>query len=195
MKNLITSLSMRTRVAVLVVAAVAMVWLFVAMNGAIQPAADGSNYGILSFELAGSVDQTQRVLDAWGSEGRAGAERAIKLDYLFLIAYSVLGAVAVGTAAMTAGRHNWVKTEKAGWTYTRLVLVAGLLDTVENTALLYTLNRYESGQIRVAATATADLAASLKFTFIFVAAIYVAGVMVALARERFWRRRRRLVDQ
>lgn len=169
----------------MVVAAVTVIVLTPVMNQAMQPATDNSAFGIVDFELAGTPEQAMVILDDWGADGRGGAERAIKLDYAYLIAYSVLLAVACGSVAMGAARRGWRRTERAAWRLAALSVVAGLLDAAENTALLNVLGQYDLGGVRGIAPAVADTAAAVKFGIVLAALVFCAVVLVAIASSRF----------
>jgi hypothetical protein len=44
--------------------------------------------GIVSLELAGDLEQGNRILTAWSTEGKVYAALSLGLDYLFLIVYA-----------------------------------------------------------------------------------------------------------
>ncbi len=184
MKNLIEPIPRNVRIAVMIGAAAAVVWLSLEMNQAMQPAVDDSAFGIVSFELAGTVERATEILDDWGPDGRAGVERAIQLDYGFLIAYAVLLVLASSAVAIAARTRAWVKTEQWGWRLAALVLVAALLDAVENTLLLQTLGDYISGSIGGLPVAAAAGAAAIKFAIVVAAIAYVGVGLIAVGVNR-----------
>lgn len=169
----------------MIVAAFIVVVLTPVMNQAMQPATDNSTFGIVDFELAGTPEQALVILDAWGADGRDGAELAIKLDFGYLIAYSLLLALVCGSAAIGAARRDWRRTERAAWRLAALSLLAGLLDAAENTALLNVLGQYNSGGVSGLAPVVADTAAAVKFGIVLAALVFVAAVLVAIASSRF----------
>ena len=171
----------------MIVAGVIGLWLTLAMNQAMRPAVENSAFGIVDFELAGTPEQAVVILDAWGAEGREGAEQAIKLDYGYLVAYSVLLALACGTVALGAATREWHRTERAAWRLAALSPVAGLLDAVENTALLNVLGQYGSGGAIGSSAAIADAVAALKFGIVVAAFAFVIVVMGAIVNTRFRR--------
>lgn len=186
-QHLIGRLSRSTRVTVMIVAGVVGLWLMVAMYRSMQPAVENSIFGIVSFELAGTPQQATAILDSWGEAGRVGAERAIKLDYGFLVAYSVLLALASGTVALGAARREWHRTEQVAWRVASWSPVAGLLDAVENTALLTVLRQYDSGGVVGSATVVADAVAGLKFAIVVAGFGFVIVVLGAFVNTRFRR--------
>jgi len=180
MRNLTLAIPRTTRIVVMIIAAIAALWLAFEMDQAMQPATDDSDFGIVGFELAGTPDRATEILADWGDDGREGAEQAIKLDYGFLVAYSVLLALATGSVTMIVTARGWERAERIGWVLAGLVLVAGLLDAVENTALLQVLSGYDLGDIGSANTTIAMVAASAKFAFLLVAGFYVVGGLGAV---------------
>lgn len=174
----------RIRVALTVFAALAGIVLWLAMNDAMQPAIDNSDFDIVAFEFAGTPERATEILESWGPDGVDGAKRAIKLDYGFLVAYSallLLGAVGVGEAS---ARRGWQRMERTGWVVAMVVPVAGLLDAIENTALLRVISDFETGDVAGGATRLAARVAGPKFVIIMVAIIYVGAGLAALGAKR-----------
>ncbi len=184
MKALVVPLSQRTRISIIVVAAIAMAWLTWQMNGAMAPAVDDSDFGIVDFELAGTPDQAVEILDDWGRDGREGAEQAIRIDFAYLVAYSLLLTLACASVAIILGERGWVRTARAGWRLAALSPLAGVLDGVENIALLRVLGGYESGTVIASATQVANVAASAKFAIVMVGFAFVIIAVVGLAATR-----------
>lgn len=184
LQKLIGSMPRTLRIALIVVAAVAVAWLSLEMDKSMQPAVDDSEFGIVSFEFARTPERATEILDDWRLAGREGARQAIKIDYGFLVAYSVLLAVASGSVAMASARRSWAPAQRAGWALAGLSLVAGLLDAVENAALLNTLDRYDSADISSLATVLASTAAAVKFAIVLAAIIYLVVVLAAIASAR-----------
>lgn len=152
---------------------------------AMEPANASGGPDIVAFELARTPEQAREILDEWGPEGRAGATRAIKIDYGFLIAYAVFLSVAVGSIATGVAERTRTWAKSLGWWLAGLALVAGVLDAIENTALLRVLDAYPSGGISSLATWTAAVAASVKFLIVTAAVVYlVIGSLSLLIRSR-----------
>ncbi len=159
--------------------------LLVQHERAMEPAEASSGTDIVAFELAGTPDRARTILDEWGPDGRAGATRAIKIDYGFLITYAVFLAVAVGSIADAVGERtrDWAKA--LGWGLAGLVLAAGVFDAIESTAVLRVLDTYQSDGISGLATWTAAIAASAKFLIVAAAVGYLLiGSVVLLTRRR-----------
>ena len=51
-------------------------------------------YGIISFELAGSVEKAQQIIDSWDQDARLYAAFSLGFDYLFMVLYSTTIALA-----------------------------------------------------------------------------------------------------
>jgi len=94
--------------------------------------------GIVSFELTGTAEGAARILTAWGEKGRVMAGLNLGLDYLFILAYA--GGLSLGSV-IAARRHARFSVVRSG--FGRVLgwaaLVAGLLDAVENYALIRVL--------------------------------------------------------
>lgn len=91
--------------------------------------------GIVDLELAGSPQQAQHLLDAWGDTGRAVARRSLLTDQVWLTTYV---ATLVSTVPWARARH-----ERRGSRLARLdravvlaAVGAGACDVVENSLLL-----------------------------------------------------------
>jgi hypothetical protein len=154
--------------------------LLVHQERAMEPARDSSGTDIVAFEFAGMPERAREILDEWGAEGRAGATRAIKIDYAFLIAYAVFLSLAVGSLAAGVGKRTRAWAESLGWGLAGMVLVAGALDAIENTALLRVLDTHRSGGISGLATLTAAAAASVKFLIVAGAVMYLVIGSISL---------------
>jgi len=96
---------------------------------------DFSPRGIVSFELAGNVNQAKQILREWGPEGKVYAALSLGLDYLFLIVYALFISLA---CVLIARYFNLRIAFLAIWGF---VLgwgqfFAALLDAIENLALI-----------------------------------------------------------
>lgn len=126
--------------------------------------------GIVSYELAGNLDQARRILDAWGSEAQVYAGLNLGLDYLFLIAYPIaigLGCLLVSQPSRS-GPGRLVKVGALlGWA----LLAAGALDALENYALI----RLLLGSGNPLWPAVARVCAIPKFLIVGVGLLFVLG--------------------
>ncbi len=90
--------------------------------------------GIVSYELAHSVERSAAMLASWDQAARASARTSLIVDYLFMIAYPA--ALALGCLTTAARWPRWGRAARA---LAAGALVAGACDAVENAALLIQL--------------------------------------------------------
>ncbi len=132
--------------------------------------------GIVSFEFAGNLENSQMILASWSGSAMFYAGLSMGLDFLFLIAYSItltLGCLLLGKKLGTRWQAigNWV----AGG----IVAAAGL-DLVENLALVNLL----TGSSKLIFPPLAAWCAGLKFGLV---AIGLSYILIGLASIS-WRR-------
>ena len=122
--------------------------------------------GIVSFELAGTLDASQKMINSWDENARLFAAFGLGLDYLFMPVYALtlsLGLLLVGNEKI-----NWYQnlTKWLGWG----MFTAALFDAVENYALWQSL----TGNMNPMLPQIAALCAMIKF------ALLISGVLVLL---------------
>ncbi|OZG74269.1 hypothetical protein BTA51_04435 [Hahella sp. CCB-MM4] len=125
--------------------------------------------GIVSFELAKHIPQTQNILESWGSEGRHWAAWSLVLDFPFLLAYSALF-----TLLTLKSRSDLRQLFTVGF------VIAGFCDVVENLALTGILAGYVYPQL----TAAAYYFASLKFLLLFTGWAFLGSQVLVWLWER-----------
>jgi hypothetical protein len=159
-------------------------WLWLAVLGLVgigvvlvyvgEPMTSDGGRNIVAFELADSGAVADEIIEGWGTEGRTAARWSLMLDYVWLVLYSavlMIGAVLVATMAHD---RDWHRVERLGWLVAGLALVAGLLDALENSVLLWQLSHGADDVTAFVARA----AATLKFLLVAVAMVYIAVVGV-----------------
>jgi len=165
-------------VALLVLTVVVMVSLQV-LGG---PLTTGiASYGLLSFEFAGEQRQAKAIVESWGARGQVYAGLNLGLDYLFLVAYA--GSIGLGCVLVA---QNLVR--RVAMLYSAGVLlawgqiVAALLDSVENYALIRILLGSEQGWW----STVAWWCATPKFMIVALGLVYilVGGVVALVTRVR-----------
>ncbi len=142
---------------------------------------DAAPMGIVSFEFAREISNAQSMVASWGSQGQVYAGLNLGLDYLFILSY--VGAIGLGCVLVSTS----LSKEKAalvgclgvglGWGQ----LVAGLLDAVENYALIRVL----LGSAEELWPAVARLCATSKFLLVGAGLAYIiVGVVWIALREK-----------
>jgi hypothetical protein len=117
--------------------------------------------GILSYELAGTYERSAAILASWDEPVRESARLSLAVDYFYIVAYAL--AISLGCAIVAGrlrGRRRDLSTVAVVLSWA--ILVAGLLDAVENAALLREL---ASGPGATMAR-IAMVASITKFTFV-----------------------------
>jgi hypothetical protein len=96
---------------------------------------DRAPLGVLSVQLAGAPARAGEVVESWDATARIFAAFNIGLNYLFLVASSLLLALACSYVATRPGmlQRGWVAT---GAILAWAMLLAGLFDALENAASL-----------------------------------------------------------
>jgi hypothetical protein len=154
-----------------------MIWLRV-LDRPLQTGA--APQGIVSFELAGTLDRAQAILDSWDAEARVYAGLSLGIDYLFMVAYA--GAIGLGCALIGDRLLSRRKRLGAlgGWLAWGLI-AAGLLDALENFSLIRTL----LGSMETLWPSIARWSATGKFLLIGLGLLYVliAGVVALFSRS------------
>ncbi len=134
--------------------------------------------GIVSYELAGSLPQAQRILDSWSGQARLLASFGLGLDYLFMPAYATLISLACLWAAGNIPTGAWAR---AGTSLAWGVWLACALDALENAALLLMLVNTAQHPLAQAAA----FCAALKFSLLAVALAYsILGGLIRLTKPR-----------
>ena len=121
--------------------------------------------GIIAFELAGNATRAQRIMGAWGDDGRRAARRSLQLDFGYMTTYGVFTALLMDYARRRLGHPAAVCLGV-------IPAVAG--DALEGVALL---NVMAGNNIEVNA-GRARSAAIIKFIVLVGALLYTAGAYV-----------------
>ena len=141
--------------------------------------ADSAPGGIVSFEFAGRLPIAKTILESWSMKAKIYAGLNLGLDYLFLFLYAVtigLGVVIIANR-MRKIRFAYIAGIVISW----LVLLGGLLDAVENFALIKLL----LGSMNEALPVLAKWCAIFKFLFVAIGLIYlILGGLVSLFLKR-----------
>ncbi len=133
---------------------------------------------IISYELAGSGEAANRILESWSPAVREIALLHLALDFPYLLTYPAL--LALGCARV-AGRLRRTGAARLGILLSSAVLASGALDAVENAALIRMLTSGPSDAL----AGLAWLTAVPKFALVAAALAYtVVGFGWSLLRRR-----------
>ncbi len=139
-----------------------------------------SPYGMISFELAGSVDRAAGMLDQWDANTRLRAAFSLGLDYLFMLAYPAAIGLACRLAAGVFRNRNY-RVHKLENFLIRGQWLAAALDATENIALFLIL----LGNTSSTAPLTAYWCAIIKFSLVISGIIYALfGLLVNILKSR-----------
>ena len=120
---------------------------------------DISQNGIISFELAYSLDHSIAILNSWDEKAKLHAGISLGFDYLFMTSYSILLFSLIRTIIDNLSNEFLIEVGK---TLSIMMIFAGLLDALENYALI----ELYLGNLKQVYSSIAFYSASLKFAFI-----------------------------
>lgn len=168
--SLLGSLTIRLG-ALLVFATALMMFVDVPLQG------DSSPRGIISFELAGTPQQALRILLEWKSRDALGHARlSLIVDFVYLLIYGLFFSSLALWAGARLGDEKW--SMRAAWAAT----VAAAFDVLENSVLLYELNRFTSPSPYPQVAASFALT---KFALVLASAVYgLGGAITVLAKRQ-----------
>ncbi len=133
-------------------------------------------YGVVSYELAGSVEQSEQILASWDTNTQLRAAFGLGIDYFFMPVYASAIALGCGLAASGLQRRRWPLARLGNWLAWGAFLAA-LCDVVENVALTTIL----FGPVAAPWPAIAAWCAGAKFLLIFAGIVYgLYGGVVSL---------------
>ena len=104
--------------------------------------------GIIAFELAGSEDRADEIVDGWRPEAMDAARLSLWLDFAFMAAYGTFLSLA---ARALHGRASG-RVERFGRLAAGSAITAAGADVLENVLLLLTLGGHGGGFAPAAAT-------------------------------------------
>jgi hypothetical protein len=140
---------------------------------------DAAPYGVVSFEVAGSVENARTIIESWDANAQLRAAFGLGLDYLFMVAYASTIAFGCGIAANQLRKQEW-PLAKWGSLLAWGVIMAALLDAIENIALTILL----WGNLSSPWPEIARWCAIFKFSLIFIGIVYViyGGIVTSVER-------------
>lgn len=137
--------------------------------------------GIISLELAASMDEARVIVSSWDPTQRIMAGISLGLDYLFMVAY----AATIGLACRELGVRIQKRSpilQKVGFGLAWAVVAAACFDAVENYALI----RILIGSQKAYLPQIAHWSARLKFWMVAFGLVYcfAAAILYAFSRRR-----------
>jgi hypothetical protein len=163
----------------LIASGIATVLILLAMSPADGRMKDTGGPGIVPFEVAGSQDRADEIMDEWGDEGQDAAREQLWIDFGFLIAYGTFLTLAIAAVRDRARSRGLRRLAAAGAFIAGFGAIGAGCDAIENICLLLTLGGAGSAFPFIAATF-----AYAKFFFTTVAVAYlVVGVPTSLLRR------------
>jgi hypothetical protein len=136
-------------------------------------------YGIISYELAGSVEKAQWIIDSWDQGARLYAAFSLGFDYLFMVLYSTTIALAClwgGRVLQARNMPGYIIGILLAWG----LWLAAVLDGIENIALSLSLFNSPAAPW----PQVAQISALLKFGLIFLGLIFTFFALIV----RYWKR-------
>jgi hypothetical protein len=120
---------------------------------------DVTPFGIISFQFIGTLEASVLAMNAWGDIGRSAVAVSLGLDYLFILAYSIIGCLVLILASQSQSLQSPV------WGNVLFSLayafpIISIADAVENYSLIQLL----LGSINDSWPTLAYFCASIKFT-------------------------------
>jgi hypothetical protein len=162
----------------LIVSGIAIVALLLVMAPA-EERMQENGPGIVTFELAGSQERADEILDEWGSDGQDAAREQLLIDFAFLVAYGTFLVLAVAAVRDLSGRRGRTRLAEAGAAIVPFGALAAAFDAAENACLLAVLDG--AGQVF---PVLAFIFAATKFALLAGAIAYlVVGIALNLRRR------------
>ena len=122
--------------------------------------------GIVSFELAGSLQNSIDILNSWGVNAKLYAGISLGFDYLFMLMYSLLLYTLV---KYLTSKFSNTSAIKLGNLIAIFMFIAGVLDAIEN----YSLIQLYLGNLDQIFSTVAYYSATLKFSIIGIGITYI----------------------
>lgn len=163
----------------MIISGIALVALFLAMAPAEEQMRE-AGARITAFELAGSQERADEILDEWGDDGQDAARESLLIDFGFLLAYGTFLSLAVAAVRDLLQKRGRLRLAAIGSALVPFGLAAAALDVAENVCLLAVLE--DAGP---AFPPLAAIFAAIKFALVAVAIAYlVVGIALSLRTAR-----------
>ncbi len=134
--------------------------------------------GIITFELVGSLEGSQEIIQSWQGQPMVWAGVNMGLDFLFLVFYSM--SIALG-CILIADRFNHLNIiKKIGIGAAIAIFIAAGLDVLENIALIKLL----TGSTNAMLPQIARWCAIPKFTLVLLSMLYVLSGTIGVLYKK-----------
>lgn len=136
-------------------------------------------YGILSFELAGSLDQSIEIMNSWTPLSKIFAGLSLGFDFLFLLVYTLFISLLIHklNVRLWVGKSFYRIGEMLIWS----MFLTAAFDTIENVSLIKLLiGNHQQFWVSIAHTF-----ATIKFILIAIALVYlILNSVLLLLKKR-----------
>ena len=134
--------------------------------------------GIITFELIGTFEGSQSIINSWQGRTMTYAGINMGLDFLFLTLYGIT--IALGCLLISERLPvQWEKLKQVGTWLAAGVLFAAFLDIIENIALIRLLVGSQNEILPV----MAKWAAIPKFFLVLLSLVYVLGGLIPVLKR------------
>ena len=133
--------------------------------------------GIVTFELIGTMEGSQQIINSWQGDTMIWAGINLGLDFLFLTLYGLTIALA---CLLVSEKVLSPFMKKVGIWLAIGVLAAAVLDVVENISLINLLLGSDNASLPV----LAKWCATPKFVLVLLSLLYVLGGIVPAVRNK-----------
>ncbi len=136
-------------------------------------------YGIVSFEFAGSLENSLEIINSWSTLGKICAGLSLGYDFLFLIIYTLLISLFIHklNVRLWTGKSFYKIGEILIWS----MFLTAAFDAIENVSLIKLL----VGSHKQYWSSIAFTFATLKFILIAIALLYlIANSFLLLLKKR-----------
>ena len=130
--------------------------------------------GIVSFELAKELQNTEMILNSWDDTAKTFANLSMKFDFIFLIIYAFF----LGLVVHKLNESVWKKGSiyQLGVLICWSILIAAFFDVIENLALMQILK----GNLQQMWSTTAYYFALMKFALLALGFVFI---LVSLVKQ------------
>ncbi len=142
-----------------------------------QPLKNIHSGGIIAFELAGSFERSQEILDSWDYNAKLFAAFSLGIDYFFMLAYSLFLSLSIFKLSKRfINRKRWYS--QLGIYLAWAQFAAAIFDAIEN----YFLLRLLLGSQTEIFSSLAFYSASIKFILIVLGFLYIVLSLILRIR-------------